>query len=174
MILEIIFICIIGTLLHFTYELSNHNKIVALFSVVNESIWEHIKMSISAVFICSIFDGLFLGSNPNYFIAKFISLLIILILMPSIFYAYTKITKRAYLFIDIISFFIVIIISQLLFYKLLETKYLGFTFSYIGVIGIFLIFGFYMVVTLSPIKLSMFKDPITNKYGLKGHSHNHQ
>ena len=33
------------------------------------------------------------------------------------------------------------------------------------------VFGFYMVLTLLPIKNFLFKDPITNKYGIKGHSH---
>ena len=33
--IEIIIISLIGTFLHFTYELSNHNKFVAIFSAVN-------------------------------------------------------------------------------------------------------------------------------------------
>ena len=38
-------ICLIlGTILHFTYEMSNYNPIVGLFSAVNESVWEHLKL----------------------------------------------------------------------------------------------------------------------------------
>ena len=37
------FISILGVLLHFTYEWSNDNPAVGLFSAVNESTWEHIK-----------------------------------------------------------------------------------------------------------------------------------
>lgn len=41
--ISILIISVIGTLLHFLYEISHHNKYVALFAAVNESTWEHIK-----------------------------------------------------------------------------------------------------------------------------------
>ena len=37
MLVSIIIISLVGTFLHFLYEISNHNKIVALFAAVNES-----------------------------------------------------------------------------------------------------------------------------------------
>jgi hypothetical protein len=40
----IVFIIIIGSLLHFTFELSGHQAI-GVFSAVNESVWEHLKLS---------------------------------------------------------------------------------------------------------------------------------
>lgn len=170
MIVEIIIISILGTLFHFTYDLSKHNKFVALFSAVNESTWEHIKISLSATFICSLFDGFIFGMNPNYFLAKFVSLLLIIILMPVLFYTYTSITKKPILFIDISSFYIIIISSQMVFYHILNLDKLNYIYSYLGALGVFLVFGFYMVVTLLPLKNFIFKDPITNRYGLKGHS----
>ena len=170
MIWEIIIISVVGTLLHFTYDWSKHNKVVALFSAVNESTWEHIKMSLSAIFLCSIVDSLFLGSNPNYFFAKLVSILIIIIVIPLIFYGYKFITKKPILIIDILSFYIAIIISQLAFYHILTTNPLPFIYSYLGTVGTFIVFGLYMVLTLLPLENFIFKDPITSKYGLKGHS----
>ena len=167
---EIIVISILGTLFHFTYDLSNHNKVVALFSAVNESTWEHIKISLSATFLCSIFDGYYLGNNPNYFVAKFVSLLCIVVLMPAIFYGYTRYTKKNIVFVDIGSFYIVIICSQLLFKLFLSISPVSYLWIYLCTLGTFAIFGFYMVVTLLPVQHFIFKDPITNEYGLKGHS----
>ena len=43
-ILGFIFVAALGTLLHFTFEWSNQNRIVAFFSAVNESMWEHLKL----------------------------------------------------------------------------------------------------------------------------------
>ena len=40
-IFSIIFTAILGTILHFTYEWSNGNSFIALFSATNESVWEH-------------------------------------------------------------------------------------------------------------------------------------
>lgn len=170
MILEIIIISILGTLLHFTYDFSKHNKVVGLFSAVNESTWEHIKMTLTATFICSMVDGFILGSNPNYFIAKLFSLLTIILLMPTIFYGYKTFTKKPVLFIDIASFYIVVICSQIMCYHILEMEPFSYIIRYFGLVGVFALFGFYMVVTLLPLENFIFKDPITNKYGLKGHS----
>lgn len=170
MIIEFIAISIIGTLLHFTYDWSKHNKIVGLFSAVNESTWEHIKLALSACFFCSVIDGFFWVSNPNYFLAKFTSLLTLIIVMPLLFYRYTAIVKKTILAIDISIFFITVACGQIIFKIVLELNPLPYIFNYLGLLGIFAIFGFYMVVTLLPIKNFIFKDPITNKYGLKGHN----
>lgn len=43
-IFSVIFTFILGTLLHFTYKLSGENVIVASFSAINESVWEHLKL----------------------------------------------------------------------------------------------------------------------------------
>ncbi len=37
------FVSLIGTLLHFLYDLTGY-KLTALFSAVNESTWEHMKL----------------------------------------------------------------------------------------------------------------------------------
>jgi hypothetical protein len=43
------FIGLIGAVLHFTFELSDYsNMVVAFFSAVNESTWEHLKMVLLA------------------------------------------------------------------------------------------------------------------------------
>lgn len=45
--LAFIVISVVGTLFHFLYDWSNHNKIVGLFAAVNESTWEHIKIALT-------------------------------------------------------------------------------------------------------------------------------
>lgn len=172
-IIGIIFIALIGTLLHFTYELSNHNKVVALFSAVNESTWEHIKIALTPTFIWTLYDGAVYGINNNYFIAKTASLLVIIFLIPILFYTYKIFTKKSKLPIDIIIFYITIITSSLVFKYILNLKDLPYYITYISLVLMFIIFGLYMTLTLLPIKNFLFKDPITNKYGLKGHSHHH-
>ena len=48
---NVLFIFILGTLLHFTYNWSNNNFIVGLFSSTNESIFSHTKLLILPTFI---------------------------------------------------------------------------------------------------------------------------
>ena len=80
-VIGIFFVAIIGTLLHFIYEWSNHNKVVSLFAAVNESTWEHIKIALTPTFIWSLYDGAVYGLNANYFVAKTISVLVITIII---------------------------------------------------------------------------------------------
>ena len=89
-IIGIIFISLIGTLLHFMYEWTNHNKVVSLFAAVNESTWEHIKIALTPIFIWTLYDGAVYGLNPNYFVAKMVSILVIILLIPILFYGYKK------------------------------------------------------------------------------------
>lgn len=175
--ISILIICILGTLGHFLYEISGHNKIVALFAAVNESTWEHIKIALTPMFLMCLIDGYKYGLYGNYFIAKSLSLLVIIILIPIIFYSYTSITKKAILPIDIITFYVVIIVAQLTFYKVISLESFGFIYNYIGLILMFVIFGTYMSATMLPMKNFLFKDPISKKYGIKGHTemeHDHK
>lgn len=169
MVLEIIMTCIVGSLLHFTYDWSNHNKIVGLFSAVNESTWEHIKIGVSAIFLSSLVDGLYLGIYPNYFIAKSISIILFIIIIPLIFYTYTAITKKSIVIFDILYFLISLSFSIFVFYKILFLDPFLYIIRYLGTVSLFLIFGLYMILTIMPIKNFLFKDPITNNYGVKGH-----
>ena len=166
----IIVISVLGTISHFTYDIFNHNPIVGLFSAVNESTWEHIKIALTPTFLWSLIDGYLFGINLNYFLAKFISLLTIIVLMPILFYGYKYLLKKDFFIFDIIIFYIVIIISQLSFYFLLRITPINFIYRYLSCIGIFIIFGGYMTHTLLPAKNFIFKDPITNKYGYDGHT----
>lgn len=43
-IIGIIFVMLTGTLSHFLYDWSGQNPVVGLFTPVNESIWEHMKL----------------------------------------------------------------------------------------------------------------------------------
>ena len=169
----IVMISLIGTLLHFTYEMSNHNKFVAIFSAVNESTWEHIKICMTATILWSLYDGYIFGLNPNYFIAKSLSILTIIILMPLLFYLYTFFTKKSILIIDIIIFYIVVITSQLTFKYFISIDSLLFIYSYFSFIILIIEFASYMFLTFQPMKNFIFKDPISKKYGLKGHTEIH-
>ncbi len=168
--ISVLVISLIGILAHFLYELSNHNKVVGLFTAVNESTWEHIKIVLTPLFLFGLFDGFRFGTFDNYFIGKSLSVLLPIIFIPIVFYTYRYFTKKHILMVDISIFLVSIILAQMTFYYFMDIKPLNFIYEYIGTILLFTIFAFYMVLTLKPMKNFLFKDPITKKYGLKGHS----
>lgn len=169
--LGVIIISIAGTLAHFLYEWSHHNKILGLFTAVNESTWEHIKIALTPTIIWSLYDGFIYGSNPNYFYAKLLSLIVLVAFIPCVFYAYQKISSKPILFIDIATFYIAITLSQLTFYSILNLPAISYLFQFFSCVGLFIFFGCYMTLTLAPIKSIVFKDPITGKYGYRAHTH---
>lgn len=169
----IIIIGVVGTLLHFLYEWSHHNKLVAIFAAVNESTWEHIKICLTPTILWSLYDGYQYGLNGNYLIGKSLCLLIIILLIPALFYFYTTFTKKAILWVDCICFYLTIICSQYVFYYYLNCNELPFNYTYASVILLFIEIGMYFFFTYQPIKNFLFEDPINHKYGLEGHTHEH-
>ena len=169
----IIIICLVGTVLHFTYELSHHNKLVAVFSAVNESTWEHIKICMTPTIIWSIYEIISYGFNGNFLFAKSLSLLTIILLIPLLFYSYTVFTKKSILFIDVICFYITVIISQLVFKNIINLN-VNSIYIYLSIALLVIELILYLLLTFKPFKNFIFKDPITNKYGLDGHPCQHK
>ena len=167
--LGIVVISAIGTFAHFLYDISRENHILGLFTAVNESTWEHIKIALTPSFLWCLYDGYFYGTDPNYFTAKLLSLLVIVILIPAVFYSYQKLTHHPVLAADILTFIVAIILSQFTFYVVLELPHMAHFATYLSCIGLFIFFGAYMTLTLDPIKSFLFKDPITGKYGFPAH-----
>ena len=65
-IISFIFISILGTLLHFTYEWSNNNSFIGLFSAINESTWEHLKLIFFPMLITTIIGTIYYKNKyPN-------------------------------------------------------------------------------------------------------------
>ena len=167
----IIFISIFGTFLHFLYEISNHNKLVAVFAAVNESTWEHIKIGMTPTILWSLYYVL----NTNYLVSISLSLLTIIILIPILFYTYTYFTKKSILWIDVICFYITITTSQLVFNYFINIETIPTIYTYLSIFLLLIELISYLTLTYYPIKNFIFKDPISNKYGIEGHTemHNH-
>lgn len=174
----IIIICLVGTLLHFTYELSHHNKYVAIFSAVNESTWEHIKICMTPTILWSIYEIIKYGFSENFLIAKSLSILTIILLIPILFYSYTIFTKKSILFIDVICFYITVICSQSIFKHIIILSNIPSIYTYLSIVLLIAELIAYLYLTFKPFKNFIFKDPITHKYGLEGHPchhhHNHK
>lgn len=169
-IVSAIVISLVGTIAHFLYDLCGHNKFIGLFTAVNESTWEHIKIALTPILLCGLYDGFAYGQNPNYFLAKFVSLIIPIFIIPCIFYTYKSFSKKPILIIDIATFYLVVFLAQFAFKTIVDSPSLPYIFDYIGCLGTFVVFGAYSVLTLMPLKLFLFKDPISKKYGFPAHT----
>lgn len=167
--LSVVVIFSLGALAHFLYDLAHQPRVLGIFTAVNESTWEHIKIAITPTLLWSLYDGYLFGGNINYFPAKFISLIVLTLVIPFVFYSYTRVSKKPILAVDILTFLAAIVLSQLTFYAIINLPPMHYWVSYLGAIGCFVFFGAYMTLTLEPVKTTIFKDPITGKYGFRAH-----
>ena len=161
-----LFISIFGSLSHFLYNWSNENKYAAVFFAVNESVWEHMKLVVFPVFVWIIIEIPFLYDNPNFIVAKFLSLIIMLILIPSLYYLYIFLFKKHNVIFSIFEFLLSIALGQYISYIVLKSNSISNIYSYISLILLIIIFSYFLIATLIPGKSDIFVDPITNKKGI--------
>lgn len=165
-IFSIIFVSIFGTLLHFCYEWSGDNKIVAAFSAINESTWEHLKLLFFPMLITTIIGYFFIGKNiSNYLCAKTYGILAAMLLVIVFFYTYTGIIGTNFAFLDIGSFFIAVILGEYISYKTMISSNFKCNKS-LTLIALTLLLLAFIIFTYSPPQIGLFKDPITNNYGI--------
>lgn len=166
-----IFIVIFGTLAHFIYDWSNHNKYIALLVAVNESVWEHMKLIVLPSLIWLLIEIPFIGSNSNFMIAKLVSLMTMLFFIPVMFYLYQLIFKKTNLVFDIIEFVVAIALGQYFSYLVLNMNSFNRTLSFICLLIYIFIDGYFLIATIIPGKSKIYKDPRNNKSGLAAHTH---
>ena len=160
-IIVIILSLIIGTILHFTYELSGENNFVASFSAVNESTWEHLKLVFFPMLILGIIEYFVVKKESNNYIeAKTIGIFTAICFIIVFFYTYTGILGTNFFVIDILTFILSIIIGEYVAYRLMTIENQSTTLSKVLSIGIliFLLLCF-IIFTYNPPKVNLFKDP---------------
>lgn len=166
-------ISIVGTFLHFAYEISKHKKLVALVGAVNESTWEHLKIAVMPSIIVAIIQFIFLYSNHNFLFGLLMSLITMMISIIILFYTYVFIFKKHSLIYDIIIFYIAIGLGQLVFYYILMGPVVGMYLSMMSLLFILIIACVFIIFTFYPPRNFLFIDPESNETGLKAHFKNH-
>lgn len=107
-------VCIMlaGTLFHFVYDWSGHNAFVALFSPVNESVWEHLKLFfIPAFFFTIIEDDWVREKQPDYLWCQTKSIVAGILFIIVMYFTYLGITRRGCTWIDIGIFYLSAVIA---------------------------------------------------------------
>ncbi len=163
------FISILGTFLHFTYDLSNHNKYVSLFSAVNESVWEHLKLLVFPSFLWTLIEIPFLYKNHNFLFAKCVSLIIMTLIIIFFSTIIKKVFEKNILFLDIVFFYIAIFLGQFISFKILSLSPVSSSINYICLLILIFIYGYFLIATFIPGKSKIYIDPNTKKSGFKGH-----
>lgn len=161
----IAFITVLGSILHFTFELSGNNSLIGIFSAINESVWEHLKIAFWPALVYLIIEYKILKKPNDFFLAKTLGIYTIMIIIPVIFYSYTSFLEEN-LIIDIGSFIFAIIIGQIISYRFLIHQKLSKNFEIISLIALLILALAFIIFTFYPPHFELFKDPNTGGYGI--------
>ncbi len=161
------FVSLFGTLLHFLYEWTGESVLTALFSAVNESTWEHMKLVFFPMLAFAVVQRRFFREYKNFWCVKLFGILTGLILIPVLFYTYNGAVGKSPDLLNIAFFFIstataFVFETYLLKKGVPHCKRPYSAFALICLIGIlFVIFTF-----ITP-QIPLFRDPLTGEYGIK-------
>ncbi len=117
--LGILWTLVLGTLSHFFYQWSHENMLVGLFSPVNESVWEHLKLLFFPALTYMLIEQKVMGkAMPGLFLKNLLGLFAGLLAMPLLFCGYTAFSGKSILWVDIGIFCVCVLLTFLLPYKL--------------------------------------------------------
>ena len=163
-----VFVVIAGVLLHFIYEWTNNCIIVAPFSAVNESIWEHMKLLFFSLFIFAIIEFYFIGNKfINFWFAKLNCIFTGFILIPIIYYTYTGALGVNADWFNIFIFFIAAALSFFVEYLIILNRFDYLNSEIISFVFLCLIALLFIIMTFVQPEIPLFQDMRTGKYGYK-------
>lgn len=104
-IIGVVFVLITGTLAHFIYEWTGNNFITGLFTPVNESTWEHMKLLFFPMLLYSFFIIPKLKRRYRCIASSmYCGILLGTSLIPVIFYTYSGILGYNFFILDLLTF----------------------------------------------------------------------
>ncbi len=158
-----VFTSAVGTLLHFLYDLSGQKVVVGLFSAVNESIWEHMKLLFFPMLAFAVLQWLGIGkTRADYWCVVLVGILTGTLLIPVLYYTYTGAFGVMSDVVNITIFFVtaaVVYALQSYFFKRENRCRIPSLLAIAILCGIAVLFW---VFTFVPPAIPLFEDPVKN------------
>lgn len=162
-----VFTGIFGVLLHFLFDWSGENTALALFSAVNESTWEHIKLLFFPMFLFAWIESRALGSEyENFWCVKGIGILTGSLLIPVLYYTLNGACGAFPDWVNIAIYFVSVAASYLLETILFLRNKNKCRYAKIALLILWLIALVFVIYTFVPLQIPLFEDPLTGTYGI--------
>lgn len=168
-LLGIPFIIILSFPLHFIYDWTGGQTIVGIFAPVNESVWEHLKLTFWPMLFWWVL-GYFLLKNKidveKWFVSCAVAEVVCILFILSFYYVYTGALGIESLVLDILSLILGVIVSQISaihIYKYSNPTKRTFYFS---IVVLMILAVAFIVFTFKPPHIPLFMDTISGMYGI--------
>ena len=163
-----VFTAVLGVLLHFLFDWTGGIVPVALFSAVNESIWEHLKLLLFPMLVFAVIESRWLSKDyPAFWCIKLKGILLGLVLIPVLYYTVNGIFGQTADWVNIAIFFITVAISYLVETRLLLNDIAQCRFPGRAQLLLWVLVLLFIVFTFLPPRIPLFQDPMTGTYGFR-------
>ena len=159
---------IFGNLLHFVYNWSGKDRIVAAFAATNESTWEHMKLLVIPWVVWSLVETIALrDSRQPVLLARALGLLAGVVFIPAVYYTYTGATGSDSMIVDVLLFQAAVLLGVWVSWRILAKGIcIGPVWSAVGLLLLLGIWALAVWWTYDPPQLPLFTDPVTGQTGL--------
>ncbi len=157
-VLGVVLTSILGIIFHFVYEWSGKNFFVGLFTPVNESTWEHMKLIFFPMLVYALTVGKKMEKTyPCIYDAVFSGILMGLAMIPTLFYTYTGILGFNVGWLNIAVFIFSVLAAYVVAYREAEkcTEEDSNVLRYV----VYALIVAFMVFTVYPPELGLFAAP---------------
>lgn len=167
-IVGVTFTAVLGTLFHFLYQWI-HFKIIASFSAVNESTWEHMKLLFIPSLLFAFIQSFYAKNDfKAYWVVKLIGIIVGTLLIPILFYTLSGTFGRLPAIINIAIFFISVFSQYLIEFFLFNRFKFNYYAKCVSILVLVIILVLFVVFSYYPPRIPLFLDPLTNSYGVYG------
>ena len=155
-----------GTVLHFLYDWLGESLLVAPFSGVNESTWEHMKLLFWPMFLFAVVQSFFFRDRSDFWCVKLRGILLGLSMIPILFYTYNGAIGKSPDWINITIFFVSAAISYLYETRAYSANLLPCTRSAAALGALCGVGLLFVIFTFATPELGIFRDPLSGNYGI--------
>ena len=164
--LGVLAVVIGGVLLHFAYDWSGGNRLVAAIAPVNESVWEHLKLVSTPVVVLGVVESAWGVDRRRLWWAKLVEAVAASVFIVLFFYAYTgALGVHSNVAVDILSFLVAIAGGQWLSYRIIVSERSRAAPLSVSVAALVLLVVGFAVLTFAPPHIPLFQDGVTGTYG---------
>ena len=154
-----LFVVITGSIAHFIYDWSGGNTLLGFLFPINESVWEHMKLSFFPMLLYSFYLNTKLeNAYPCIRTASLFGIILSTFLIPVLFYTYSGILGHNYAILDIMTFIISVLLSFVVMYKLTLSCPLSSYKIPLTILVLILAICFFLF-TYRPLNIGIFTEP---------------
>jgi hypothetical protein len=164
-IISFFIVSMLGVVTHSFHKWFKKGFLVHVFSAVNESVWEHMKLSfypmLGTVIIHSLIPGFYYS---GFWGSAFLTVITATVLVPLLYYPVRAMLGKEVPAASIGLYFVCILLAFVLEYFLMDSKAMIMD-QGIAIAALAVCLAVFAVFTYFPPRVELFRDTIHNKYG---------